>query len=63
MRNRSIDRNTGKKMSSDDKLHLGIRLWPDDHKLLKEMANEDDRTMSNLIVVLIRKEARLRGLL
>ena len=42
--------------------HLGMRLTEQDHKLLKKMAEEDERTMSNLIIVLIRKEARYRGL-
>lgn len=43
------------------KVHLGLRLTEQDHKLLRKMAHEDDRTISNLIVVLIRKEARSRG--
>lgn len=46
-----------------DRLHLGMRLNQQDHRLLKKMAEEDERTMSNLIVVLIRKEARHRGLI
>jgi len=49
--------------AKNDRLHLGMRLTPQDHKLLKKMAADDDRTMSNLIVVLIRKEARSRGLI
>lgn len=46
---------------SPKRSHLGLRLNEKDHKLLKKMADEDERTMSNLIVVLIRKEARHRG--
>lgn len=47
----------------EDKAHLGIRLSANDHKILKEMAEKDERTLSNLLLVLIRKEARARGLL
>ena len=63
MQDRTIDPVTGKKIKSEDKPHLGIRLWPSDHKLLKQMAIEDDRSVANLIGVLIRKEARHRGLI
>lgn len=51
------------KQDPEERLHLGMRLSSQDHKLLKKMAEEDSRTMSNLIVVLIRKEARHRGYL
>ena len=60
---RPVETKNEKKEDKKDKLHLGMRLNAQDHKLLKKMAEEDDRTMSNLIVVLIRKEARHRGLM
>lgn len=52
-----------KQEDASKRSHLGLRLNEKDHKLLKKMAEEDDRTMSNLLVVLIRKEARHRGLI
>jgi len=42
-----------------DRLH--IRIPPDFKEVLREMAEEDDRTISNLVLKVLRDEAKRRG--
>lgn len=50
------------KKKSENQRHVGIRLDESDYEVLRVMAEQDSRPMSNFLLLLIREEAERRGL-